>query len=204
MKCPKCGYNSFEFHDICKKCSHELNGYKATYGLKPIVMPQQARTALAAEFSASALMPEHAPETLEPEAGIFSFDLPAEDTDAATGADTEYDDPFAFIKVGNEETTEPGGFPFDERQDPFLSAPPAQNDDERASLLEAVSFGGEDPFAVPVAEQQKTPAPAAGIIEFDLSSFSWDEPAVPDAVTGSDKPESGHTGLTGGGSSTPR
>ena len=34
MKCPKCGYNSFEFHDVCKKCAHDLTSYKDIHGLK--------------------------------------------------------------------------------------------------------------------------------------------------------------------------
>ena len=38
MKCPKCGYNSFEIHDTCKKCANDLTSYKNIHGLKSIVL----------------------------------------------------------------------------------------------------------------------------------------------------------------------
>jgi hypothetical protein len=31
MKCPKCGYHSFEFLDICKKCQADLSAHKSKY-----------------------------------------------------------------------------------------------------------------------------------------------------------------------------
>lgn len=37
MKCPKCGYNSFEFLDACKKCSAEFVSFKKSMGIKPVV-----------------------------------------------------------------------------------------------------------------------------------------------------------------------
>ncbi|AJE04585.1 hypothetical protein [Geobacter pickeringii] len=39
MKCPKCGYNSFEFLDTCKKCNHDLAGFKLNHGIRAIVAP---------------------------------------------------------------------------------------------------------------------------------------------------------------------
>ena len=39
MKCPKCGYNSFEYLDNCKKCNNELSGFKATHGIRAVVLP---------------------------------------------------------------------------------------------------------------------------------------------------------------------
>jgi len=37
MKCPKCGYNSFEFLDICKKCGAVFDAFKKSMGIKPVV-----------------------------------------------------------------------------------------------------------------------------------------------------------------------
>jgi hypothetical protein len=34
MKCPKCGYHSFDYLDNCKKCSHSLIEHKAKYKLR--------------------------------------------------------------------------------------------------------------------------------------------------------------------------
>jgi hypothetical protein len=36
MKCPKCGYNSFEFLDNCKKCGSGLGSFKESFGLRGI------------------------------------------------------------------------------------------------------------------------------------------------------------------------
>ncbi|MBI2877693.1 MAG: hypothetical protein HYY20_12510 [Candidatus Tectomicrobia bacterium] len=33
MKCPKCGYVSFNYLDTCKKCGRDLTAFKAEYGL---------------------------------------------------------------------------------------------------------------------------------------------------------------------------
>jgi hypothetical protein len=39
MKCPKCGYNSFEFLNACKKCGSELGSFKKTHNISAIVLP---------------------------------------------------------------------------------------------------------------------------------------------------------------------
>lgn len=39
MKCPKCGFNSFEYLDSCKKCGNDLAAFKMSLGLQPVVMP---------------------------------------------------------------------------------------------------------------------------------------------------------------------
>lgn len=39
MKCPKCGYNSFEYLDSCKKCGNDLSTFKEAHGIRPIVIP---------------------------------------------------------------------------------------------------------------------------------------------------------------------
>jgi uncharacterized RDD family membrane protein YckC len=36
MKCPKCGYNSFEYLDRCKKCGSDLAEFKAKYNLRSL------------------------------------------------------------------------------------------------------------------------------------------------------------------------
>jgi len=39
MKCPKCGFNSFESNDACPRCAASLKELKQTYGLAPVVFP---------------------------------------------------------------------------------------------------------------------------------------------------------------------
>lgn len=191
MKCPKCGYNSFEFHDACQKCSHGLAGYKATYGLRPIVIPQAARVVMAAHVVETALDDHHESTEADQTADMFSFDLPDEIDDGGAVAATPLDDPFDF--TSNEtETSSFGEFSFDDEpaQEPIATSA-APGEDAFASLLETA----DDPFAL----QDAPPAPVAPAAkdavapgEFDLDSFSWDEPAP-----GDPKPEDDFNDLFG-------
>lgn len=42
MKCPKCGYNSFEFLNACKKCGAELGSFKKTHRISTVLRPAAA------------------------------------------------------------------------------------------------------------------------------------------------------------------
>ena len=89
MKCPKCSYNSFEFHDVCKKCSLELSGHKATYGLRPIVIPQGAREALASQLTFR--QPAPAASFDELDVAGFSWEAPASPTGTGSTVQPEND-----------------------------------------------------------------------------------------------------------------
>lgn len=189
MKCPKCGYNSFEYHDTCKKCSNDLISYKVTYGLKPIVLPQEARSSMAAAFMAEAAAGSQATEQT-PDAAIdmFSFDLPDDEAADATSTTTG-NNPFDF---GEEPVADApqsfGEFSFDDEQQP---AQEKADEDVFSSLLEATSQV-DDASAAPA------PVTAAGNNpgEFDLDSFSWDDtPAAPAAAE--TKPEDDFNSLFG-------
>jgi hypothetical protein len=54
MKCPKCGYHSFESLDNCKKCSHDLKDHKAKFHLRGLTLPGTALTAETAETAETA------------------------------------------------------------------------------------------------------------------------------------------------------
>lgn len=166
MKCPKCGFNSFEYYDSCKKCAADLIGYKQTHSIAAIVLPQDAKEKLAAEYNMQSATDDQANESVETHDDIFSFDLPGDsDTNAAT------DDPFNF-------------------DEPSLDATPAigakADDDIFADLLESTSQADESPFAkaspAPVAAK---PVAASTPGEFDLESFSWDETPADSGATGS-------------------
>ena len=106
MKCPKCGYNSFEYHDACKKCANDLSGYKVTYGLKEIVLPQEARASMAAalmaETAASSQVPEAAAEAAP---DMFSFDDEQKSAQAQAKAE---EDAFAdLLESSSQETPAP-------------------------------------------------------------------------------------------------
>ena len=136
MKCPKCGYNSFEYLDACKKCNSDLAAYKQTHGIQPIVLPSaqfssptQAaveetphgegpggaetfswESAPAEEFEIAAPAPA-APRAASETFGEFSFDDMVEPTGASTPAATQtaQDDGMAdFLEHGDSSAGEFG------------------------------------------------------------------------------------------------
>jgi hypothetical protein len=57
MKCPKCGYNSFDYLDSCKKCNKDLTEHKARFNIQSILlseMPTETVTSVAEEVVATA------------------------------------------------------------------------------------------------------------------------------------------------------
>lgn len=48
MKCPKCGYNSFEYLDSCKKCKNDLSAFKQAHGIRSAAVPAVAVAAASA------------------------------------------------------------------------------------------------------------------------------------------------------------
>jgi hypothetical protein len=97
MKCPKCGFNSFEYHDVCKKCSSDLTGYKQAHSILAIVLPKEAREALATSRqmadTAETDQATHVPET---HADMFTFDLPEDEAAAPEAAPAADYNPFNF------------------------------------------------------------------------------------------------------------
>ena len=55
MKCPKCGYHSFDHLDSCKKCSTDLTEHKSKFNVRGFFSPGQAAepapAAVAGEFA---------------------------------------------------------------------------------------------------------------------------------------------------------
>lgn len=163
MKCPKCGFNSFEFYDSCKKCSKDLTGYKQTYSISSLVLPQEAKAALAADTRSnerSSVEEQTQPETHN---DIFSFDLPHTEplsSSAPANDPFSFDDPAPAVQQAN-----------------YARA----DDDIFADLLESTTQTGEslrDEQVATVAEPKESASTGPG--QFDLESFSWDDaPAAP-------------------------
>lgn len=161
MKCPKCGYNSFEYYDRCNKCSEDLTSYKQTYNIASLVLPYDAREKLAAGYCSAESVTEHASDTTEAPDDIFSFYLP---DDSPIESEPQKVDPFNF----------------DEPVTGLNQTNSLKNEDDVfADLLESTSQADESPFAAfhaaapPVAP--KATESLSGPGEFDLDSFSWDD-----------------------------
>ena len=54
MKCPKCGYTSFDYLDECKKCGKDLAEHKEKYNIRSLMFPGAAGAAAAAPVAAAA------------------------------------------------------------------------------------------------------------------------------------------------------
>lgn len=175
MKCPKCGFNSFEYYDNCKKCSGDLTGYKQTYSVTSIVLPHEAKERLAALSRFAESAPGQISDAAVTHDDIFSFDLSDDSPAAAKGNDN----PFGF----------------DEPSPVRMQSSSSKSEvDVFADLLESTSLAEESPFgdswssgAPSAAKSTAVPAEPG---EFDLGNFSWDdtpsETKAPDTSEGSD------------------
>jgi len=145
MKCPKCGYNSFECNDACPRCLNDLTGYKAAYGLKPMALPQAVRTEMARSMEAEAYGDDYPAEDGDTSSDIFSFDFNVNEQ----GDDLGGDDHFDFGSGPDDSLSRA-----DEPGDAFTGF-------QEATPRESAAAPPVDP--------------AAGDGEFDLESFSWDD-----------------------------
>jgi len=95
MKCPKCGYTSFDYLDECKKCGKELNEHKEKHSIRSLMFPGSGAAAAAA--TAGPAVAAAAAEGGEE----FGFDFMDEETAGAPAeAATEVteDDTFDFAE----------------------------------------------------------------------------------------------------------
>ena len=171
MKCPKCGYNSFEIHDTCKKCANDLTSYKDIHGLKSIVLPLETRTVMAERLMAEKGRDEQT-AVVDAPVDMFSFDISEDKTTADTGTFIK-NDPFNF----DDEPASPslGGdeFSFGKEQ---MSAQAKAEEDAFADLLEATSMDKGGPSPTP------QPAEANKQVGMELNDFTWDD--SPDTASG--------------------
>lgn len=160
MKCPKCGFNSFEYYDNCKKCSGDLTGYKQTYSITSLVIPHEAKELLTIASRPAESATGQISDTAETHDDIFSFDLSDDSSSAsATGSGNPFDfsEPSRTVKQSH-------------------SKP---EDDVFSDLLESTPQAKESPFgelrAAVSPAAAKSANVSAGPAEFDLGNFSWDD-----------------------------
>ncbi len=155
MKCPKCGYTSFESYDSCRKCSNDLTEFKKLHGLSALVLPTAIRASMAEELGVRQADKATSSDSQD---DMFSFNLQKEEAASPVAEPDAPTDPFAI----NAPSTSAIQFSFDtpsssSDQDPF------------ASLLENPTS------SKPEVTTPKQPASPA----FELNNFSWDDTPVP-------------------------
>jgi hypothetical protein len=88
MKCPKCGYNSFEFLDACKKCGAELTSFKKTHRINTVI---RRVAAVPTEIAQQAAPPVVTPAPVQQEENLHeSFDLGFPDSPPGEVKDEEF------------------------------------------------------------------------------------------------------------------
>lgn len=91
MKCPKCGYNSFDHLDNCKKCDADLTEQKTKFNIRGFYAAGQATAAAPVVAEAAGAEPE------DNGAVDFGFDFLEEEEETTAPADDEnvsIDQPF--------------------------------------------------------------------------------------------------------------
>lgn len=161
MKCPKCGYNSFEYLDNCKKCNSDLSGFKASHSIRAVVLPFRPLNPVAAPPEEGAPLPQTATAA---ETDDETFSWHAESAEPSPSGGGEF--PLAFGQA--EPEAEP--FSFD------LDLPVAEQEEpERELALE--DLGGEEGLSLEEtyagAEQMKEEA--AQPEESPFNDFSFDD-----------------------------
>jgi len=160
MKCPKCGFNSFDFLENCKKCGVELQDHKSRFGLRSLIFPGLPGKAPA---TASAPSPEQptAETSTSADSTDFGFDFMNDEADGQQepAADNGSDD-FDFMSEESSDLAadEDEGFDF--------PADEPGSDDPTASL----AADEDEAFAL---SEDDTEEPEAG--DGDLDFDNWDD-----------------------------
>ena len=175
MRCPKCGYNSFDYLDSCKKCGKDLVEFKQKYGIRSILFPglmKPGEVVAEAEFDhdvAAAAVTAATATAVEP--AVEEFTAPATDSDdfgfdfmsdSAEDDDLSFDELFeeAPEEEDVEETIEaPKEEDVEETIETPKEKPAAQTEDES---VDDVSFdlfdedtGLDDDFGFDSGESQE-------------------------------------------------
>ncbi|MGA7827316.1 MAG: hypothetical protein WCA04_06640 [Geobacteraceae bacterium] len=121
MKCPKCGYNSFEFLNACKKCGTELSSFKKIHRINTVLRPAAAVSAELPQQDPTAAAVAQA--TVQAENLHESFDL-------------------GFPETSQDDVTDQAfnGFSFSDE-----SAPPAENSAPKADETTMADFSFGEP-----------------------------------------------------------
>ncbi len=153
MKCPKCGYNSFDYLDSCKKCHKDLTEHKARFNIQSILLSE---------------MPIEAVAAVEEELVAVTANISA---DHFAGGSEEAADDFRFDFMGDSDDDE--DLAFDEL---FEDVPSEDNLEEALPAPETAATQPGPLDKELVAEEESLDLEEAGI---DDSSFDETEPSAP-------------------------
>lgn len=187
MKCPKCGYNSFDYLDSCKKCGKDLGEFKQRFGIKSVLFPG-ATAVTAANLVADEGLLAAAASDLAAATAFGAADVSAAARAPEPAEDSSPGDDFGFDFMGESSEEEDLSFdelfeeaPQEEDMEESLAAPKPQTGAETAETEES-----DFAFDVPEADDE---------LEDD---FGFD-----DAEAATEEAESGKTKGSAEGPSAP-
>lgn len=171
MRCPKCGYNSFDHLDSCKKCGKDLVEFKQSYGIKSVLFPGQMSAPGVAEdvaFDSEAADAAVSVATGAAAATAESVLSNEPMTDGAAGED------FGFDFMGD--SAEDDDLSFDEL---FEEAPEDEDIEEtieapKENAVDSEPEGGDD-FSFDLPEEEAELEDDFGFDPADDASASVDE-----------------------------
>jgi uncharacterized RDD family membrane protein YckC len=108
MRCPKCGYNSFDHLENCKKCGKDLSEHKSRFGIKNILLSGVVMAAREAEAPEESIDFDVAPEpvAITPEAPPESSFSETDDLGFDFMGDSEDEESLAFDELFEETSLE--------------------------------------------------------------------------------------------------
>lgn len=160
MKCPKCGYNTFEYLDSCKKCGNNLIAFKESLGIRPLVLPAVAAgAAMFGEGGGQGTVPEASDDKL------FQWDTP----ESASAAGIPEMEEFGITLgegQGSAQAADKDPFSFDDEFDIPLSTQqppvPVETDDPFGGFsLDDLASAPEEPVKAATPVQESPPQDAA-------------------------------------------
>lgn len=137
MKCPKCGFTSFDFLENCKKCGQDLQGHKTKFGLRSLIFPKIGGGQAAAEEISE---PAAATAAAAGESTDFGFDFMGEETEATA---TETD---AAAAAPRADEVEEDDFSFTAEEEAADDFDFAAEGDDAFEFAEAEEDDAEDDF----------------------------------------------------------
>ena len=174
MKCPKCGYNSFDYLDSCKKCGKDLVEFKQRFGIKSVLFPGAAGISAATPEEDDILAVE-TPEL----AAATAMGATAAAVDKGKGtADSAEADDFGFDFMG--ESSEEEDLSFD---DLFEEAPETEDMEEsleapKADSADEAQATADEDFAFDLPDEDEE-------LEED---FGFDPESLTEEARSSEKP----------------
>ena len=144
MRCPKCGYNSFDHLDSCKKCGKDLVEFKQSFGIKSVLFPgQMSATGVAENVEFDNESADAAVSVATGVAAVTAENFPSNEpmSDGADGEDFGFDfmgdsaedDDLSFDELFEEA-------PEDEDIEETIEAPKAETTDSELEVDDGFSF----------------------------------------------------------------